>query len=926
MDDAADVAARPPGKARVSVVDKTVWARLSPLLDEFLDLPEPEHAARLAQVRAEDPALADALAEMLGREQAIEEAGFLEAPAVPRPAGLEGQAVGAYTLVRELGHGGMGTVWLARRTDGRYQGEVAIKFLRSGLFGHGDAGRFEREGSILARLSHPNIARLLDAGVTPDGTQPYLVLEYIDGEPVDAYCNRLALPVPARLRLFLDVLGAVAHAHNRLILHRDLKPSNILVTASGEVKLLDFGIAKLLDDTAAGASAVTAHAGNAFTPDFAAPEQLQGGDVTTATDVYALGVLMYVLLGGEHPTTSPTGAPLDRMRAVIEVEPKRLSESVLRRGGPRSRHSAASRKLAAELSGDVDTIAAKALKKSPAERYANAADLADDVRRYLAHEPIAARPDARLYRVAKFVRRHRAGVATASLAVLALAAGVGVALWQAREASRQREQAEGLVEFMIKDLRKKLEPVGRLDVLDSVGDRALAYYAAQDLDRLDADSLGRRARALHLIGDLAQQRGRLDEAERDFRQAADTTAALLKRHPGDTQRIFDHAQSEYWVGYTQWTRGRFTDAEASFRRYLALADRLVAIAPANLDWQLEQVYAATNVATTLIDLGRPAEALATIAPAERNMADIARARPDEAFDHATIIGWLMRAQESLGRYDDAIASVQRKMAAARRAPNADTNASVRQVLGTALVDIGRLQMDLGHRDEALATLRAGVAEAEALVARDPSNLDWLFDAMRTQQQLEDLQLAMGDVDDARALDRRVADESTKLLSTPRGKAGWRIALLGHGRLLEARLARDDAERATVVAALRDYLADVRRYELAGSQLTPGESELVARAGLALGDLLQHAGKRDEAVVAWHEAFARNAPAAARAGPPAMTLQGLLCLRLGQAQEARAWADRVLATSYRHPVFADLEDQLGPARMAGETPGPSQGNP
>ncbi|HEX7689099.1 MAG TPA: tetratricopeptide repeat protein, partial [Burkholderiaceae bacterium] len=508
----------------------------------------------------------------------------------------------------------------------------------------------------------------------------------------------------------------------------------------------------------------------------------------------------------------------------------------------------------------------------------------------------------------------------------ALAAGVGVALWQAREASRQREQAEGLVEFMITDLRKKLEPVGRLDVLDSVGDKALAYYAAQDLDRLDADSLGRRNRALHLIGDLAQQRGRLDEAERDFRQAADSTAALLRRHPGDGQRIFDHAQSEYWVGYTQWTRGRFTDAEASFRRYLALADRLRAIAPDNLDWRLEQVYAATNVATALIDLGRPAEALATIEPAERNMADIAAARPDEAFDHATIIGWLMRAQESLGRYDAAIATAQRKMAAARRAPNADTNASVRQVLGTALVDIGRLQMDLGQRDAALATLRRGVADAQALAARDPSNLDWLFDAVRTQQQLEDLLLAMGDVDGARALDRRVADESTKLLSTPRGKAGWRIALLGHDRVLKARLARDETERTAVVAALRDYLSDVRRYELAGSELTPGERELVTRAGLALGDLLQHEGKPGEAAASWREAFDRNAPAAARGSPPAMTLQGLLCLRLGRTQEARAWADRVLATSYRHPVFADLEDQLGPARMAGETPGPLQGNP
>ena len=425
-------------------VGKETWGRLSPLLDELLDLPDDERDARLAALHAQDPSLVDAVTSMLLHLPAIERGEFMSAAALPKPSGLDGQAIGPYTLVREIGHGGMGTVWLARRTDGRYEGEVAIKFLRSGLFGHGDAARFEREGTILARLTHPNIARLLDAGVMADGAQPYLVLEYIDGEPIDQYCQRMALSVPARLALMLDVLAAVAQAHNRLVLHRDLKPSNILVTKAGEVKLLDFGIAKLLDDAGAGAqTALTAHAGNAFTPEFAAPEQVQGGDVTTATDVYALGVLMYLLLGGEHPTAGGTNAPLDRMRSVIEAVPKRLSEAVLRRGGPTARFSSESRKLSSEVKGDIETIVAKALKKAPSERYANAAALADDVRRYLAHEPISARPDAALYRTARFVQRHRAGVAMASVAVMALGAGIGVALWQAREARAQRVQAEG---------------------------------------------------------------------------------------------------------------------------------------------------------------------------------------------------------------------------------------------------------------------------------------------------------------------------------------------------------------------------------------------------------------------------------------------------------------------------------------------------
>ena len=348
------------------------------------------------------------------------------------------------------------------------------------------------------------------------------------------------------------MLAAVAQAHNRLVLHRDLKPTNILVTKTGEVKLLDFGIAKLLDDAGGDQTALTARAGNAFTPEFAAPEQLQGGDVTTATDVYALGVLLYLLLGGEHPTALPTGAPLDRMRSVIETVPKRLSEAVLRRGGPTQRFSPESRKLATEVKGDIETIVAKALKKAPSERYANAAALADDIRRYLGREPIAARPDTPLYRATRFVQRHAAGVAMAGVAATALGIGVGVALWQAREARAQRVQAEGLIEYMIGDLRQKLQPVGRLDVLDGVGLKALDYYAAQDLDALDADSLGRRARAFHMIGSLAEQRGRFEEAVRDFQLAADTTARLLQAHPDDPQRIFDQSQSEYYVGYVQW--------------------------------------------------------------------------------------------------------------------------------------------------------------------------------------------------------------------------------------------------------------------------------------------------------------------------------------------------------------------------------------
>jgi eukaryotic-like serine/threonine-protein kinase len=896
-------------------VGKETWGRLSPLLDELLDLPDDEREARLAALRAQDPLLADAVAAMLDHLPAIERGEFMPASALPKPSGLAGQAIGPYTLVREIGHGGMGTVWLARRTDGRYEGEVAIKFLRSGLFGHGDAARFEREGSILARLSHPHIARLLDAGVMAEGAQPYLVLEYIDGEPIDQYCQRLALPVGARLTLMLDVLAAVAQAHNRLILHRDLKPTNILVTKSGDVKLLDFGIAKLLDDAGAGAeTALTARAGNAFTPEFAAPEQMQGGDVTTATDVYALGVLMYLLLGGDHPTAAPTAAPLDHMRSVIETVPRRLSEAVLRRGGPTTRWSAESRKLSGEIRGDVETIVAKALKKAPSERYANAAELADDIRRYLAHEPIAARPDSTLYRAAKFVQRHRAGVATTAVAAMALGVGIGVALWQAREARAQRVQAEGLIEYMIGDLRKKLQPVGRLDVLDGVGDKALAYYAAQDMDRLDADSLGRRARALHLIGDLAVRRGKLEDAQRDFQQAADTTSELLKRYPKDGQRLFDQSQSEFYLGDAQRRRGHLHEAEAAFRRYYDLARRMARIAPANLDWRLETVYAAQNVAIVLIDLGRPEESLAMSEGVRTAIADLQRQRPGETDNMSTIVGWIARAQAAMGHDEQAIAAENEKVALARATPGAGKDKNAGFLIANGHLEAARWLHNLGREEEAMRMLRQGLDELADLRKLDSSNANWLGEMMSYRILLGDMLADQGDAAGARAALAVTDAPLANLMAQPVTSRSWRVVLTGRAATLRARLASTPEDRAAALRALEAYLADVRQFERGGSEVAAEDQTVVGGSELARGDLLRAAGREADAQTAWRSAAVWLRPNVERRNPAALTLMGLIDLRLGRAQDARARADTVRGTTYRHPAYADLQQELGQAQQ------------
>ena len=362
-----------------------------------------------------------------------------------------GQRIGNWELERSLGSGGMGHVWLARRCDGLHEGKAAIKMLRVVVADARTNKRFAQEGMILARLTHPHIAMLLDTGFTSDG-QRYLVLEHVAGERIDHWCDARRLDISARLELFLQVCAAVAYAHANLIVHRDLKPSNILVLEDGSAKLLDFGIAKLLESDAETAMQLTAEAGNAMTPGYAAPEQVNGGAITTATDVYALGVILFGLLGGVSPYGQDSLTPLQLARAVLEVEPKRLSD---RTGGDiepiATARSSTPERLRRNLRGDLDTIVAKALKKDPVERYASVQALADDVRRHLAHLPIAARADTTIYRTRKFLRRHWIGAAAVSAITLVVAVGLAASIWQAHRAEREAARAIAVKHFLVAD-------------------------------------------------------------------------------------------------------------------------------------------------------------------------------------------------------------------------------------------------------------------------------------------------------------------------------------------------------------------------------------------------------------------------------------------------------------------------------------------
>ncbi len=461
----------------MSALSPDQWQALSPYLDQGLAMTDKERSIWLSSLRIQSPDLVAQL-EMLFREhRALLEEGFLEKRFVgfPGKSGLAGQSLGVYTLISQIGQGGMGNVWMAERNDGRFERRVAVKFLNIALVGKRGEERFKREGRILALLVHPHIAELVDAGVSQAG-QPYLVLEYIEGDHIDRYCDQQRLAVEARIRLFLDVLRAVAQAHSNLIVHRDLKPSNVLVRNDGQVKLLDFGIAKLLETEgrASEPTWLTVEGERALTPEYAAPEQLKGEAVTTATDIYGLGVLLYVLLTGRHPAGSGPHTPAELVKAIVDTEPARPSDSAVSTPANAeiittnaSRRATTPDKLRRLLRGDLDTIVAKALKKQPTERYPSVTALADDLRRYLRNEPISARPDTIAYRAAKFVRRNRVPVVLATLGIVATLVG-SISTWvQARTARVERdfafrqlaraERINSLNELLLTDLA----PIGK---------------------------------------------------------------------------------------------------------------------------------------------------------------------------------------------------------------------------------------------------------------------------------------------------------------------------------------------------------------------------------------------------------------------------------------------------------------------------------
>lgn len=580
---------------------RTRRAAIEAVFEDALEVAPDERSGWLAARCGGDRALqreVEALLAAHGRPD-----GILNLPAAVLAGALvgdsaHGRRIGPYRVIREIGRGGMGVVYLAERNDGQFRRRVAVKLLRASPDADELRRRFVAERQILASLSHPNIAQLLDGGVS-DGQLPYLVIEYVDGLPITEYCDRQRLDIDDRLKLFQQVCAAVHHAHRNLVLHRDLKPGNILVTTTGEVKLLDFGIAKLLNpDAVAIEQPLTRTAFRMMTPAYASPEQVRGDSLTTASDVYALGLVLYELVTGFPAHSFDGETPVAVMEAVCEREPERPSTRIARTARPTGSDEARARiaeisaardtspqRLARRLAGDIDAIVMMALRKEHGRRYGSADLLSSDIARHLEGLPVQAHRGSRWYRTGKFLRRHRALAVASGLVALSLVGGASTALWQAGIANRERDRATQAlaqtesalqqseeVSAFLAGLFEVSDPTeGRQDTLSAAD---LLKRGAARVERLSGAPLA-QARMLDALGRVHMSLGDLAKAD-EF-----TTRALQIRQDQLGEDHLETAASASRLAEVRRQRGDYAQAESLVRAVLAL--RRTALGPNHPD-------------------------------------------------------------------------------------------------------------------------------------------------------------------------------------------------------------------------------------------------------------------------------------------------------------------------------------------------------
>jgi serine/threonine protein kinase/tetratricopeptide (TPR) repeat protein len=865
-------------------MDAERWQRIRTLFGAALERSPDELSAWLAAECGEDSALREEILSLLAAHR---EGGDLlpEPPLPPLSDPLAGQRLGPYEVRQRLGGGGMGVVYLALRVDGQFKKRVALKVLKPGMDSEEILRRFRTERQILAALEHPNIARLLDGGTTDRGL-PYFVMEYVEGSPITGYCDRENLSIPERLRLFRTVCSAVQFAHQSLVVHRDLKPGNILVGTDGTPKLLDFGIAKLLNaDLSSQTMAWTAIGTQPFTPDYASPEQVRGGHITTASDVYSLGVLLYELLTGHHPYGDQGCTTAEMMHRITEVEPERPSNRAQRLGG---------RRLARQLAGDLDTIVMTALRKEPHHRYTSVEQLSEDVRRFLEGLPVLARKATFTYRLRKLALRHRLGAAVAATAVLAVvlfgAGMAGLALRLARERSRaeqERARAEQVTGFLT-DLfevsdpsratgetvsarslldasARKIEtdlkdqPEAQADLMETMG---MIYRRLGLLDRalpLVESALARRqhllgpdhpkvAQSFNDLGLLHEDKGEYDLAATQYRQALDLRRRSFgPSHPEVAQSLSDLAG-------VLWAQGDYDAAEKGFREVLAMRRKLFG------DHHLEVAKSLNNLGVILWSRGRYDEAEQPL----REALAIRRQRLGEVnLEVADIRSNLALVVQAQGRYTEAerlerdVIGVQRKLLDPEHPRLADSLNN----LGFLLEVLGRYKEAAPLLDEALVIRRRRLGESHPKVAESLHNLGF------AAQGMGDLRAAESYHRSALAIRRGVFGEKHRTVADSLGQIAAVLQSQGRPEAAEALwrqalairqevLGRDHPETAATLSDLAALLTAGRRLAeaerlareavrlLASRQ--PGNVLENATAQSVLGGCLAAGGRFDEA--------------------------------------------------------------------------------
>jgi eukaryotic-like serine/threonine-protein kinase len=760
--------------------------RVSEVLEAALGVRPAEREAYLDEACAGDAALRHEVESLLAAHEAAGTRFLERPPASGRPehdAGppqpmQPGRLVGPYRIVDEIGRGGMGEVFRAVRADGQYEKRVALKIVRAGYGTSALLERFRQERQILASLDHPGIARLLDGGTTTEGV-PYLVMELVDGMPIDRFCEARGLDIPGRLRLVLSVCDAVQYAHQRLVVHRDLKPDNILVTAEGAPKLLDFGIARLLDAT--GQADVTLL--RPFTPAYASPEQIRGDPVTTATDVYSLGVVLYHLLTGRGPYRADARTPVALAAAITNEEPERpsLTAEDARAFGART------------LRGDLDAIVLKALRKEPEQRYASVERLAEDIRRHLAGLPVLARKGSWRYLTGKAVRRHRVAASAAALVLLTLVGGIVVTTREARIAEANRRRAE----TRFNDVRALANSL-IFEVHDSIQNLPGATRARQLILQ----------RSLHYLDSLASEAGDDAGLQRELATAYGRIASLQ----GDPQDP---------------NLGDTAGARASLEKLLALREGLarsrqathadqVALAVAYLDYGDFLSGSADNVASAF---GYCQKAVAIL---EREAAE--RPGDNEVGVEST------RAYTALGEYQvgegvqgtvgstsEGVAALQKALALAegvlQRSPDSlklrSQEAVIDAVLGDAMLKLGDRPRALDYYRSSLDTMRT---------------LDPRAENVRIQSNMSVVTAKIGD---AFQIDGKFED-AIRSYTEARTLAARLVALDPHNEVLQRQLlaASDELGSALVESGRVDEGLTYIRESLAAAEAEPAQSSLV----------------------------------------------------------------------------------------------------